>query len=178
MTLRLSGMAMYGHGALQHRRSRAYMLVECLVYIVVAFILSGVAYAAFYYAMDSSLALRQSADDISNALRVGERWRADVRAARGQIRLKDVGAERILVLPSARGEVTYQFTTNAVLRRVGSGPSICLLEKVKSSTLVLDARPAVAAWRWELELRPRYKKQGRLRPLFTFIAVPERSSAK
>jgi hypothetical protein len=138
--------------------------------MMVTVILTGVAYVAFYQCVENSLALRQSADDISNALRAGEQWRADMRASNGQLRVEGYS----FVLPITTGNVNYQFTTNAVLRQVGSGPWICVLEKVKSSTFAFDGRFGVSSWRWELELRPRFKKQGRLRPLFTFIAVGDR----
>jgi hypothetical protein len=154
------------------------MLIECLVYVLVAFILSGVAYVAFYQCMDNSLALRRSTDDISNALRAGERWRADVRSSGGRIRTENVEGAQVFVVPSATGDVAYQFSTNGVSRRVGSGAWVCLLEKVNSSTMQADVRGSIEAWRWELELKPRFKKQGRLRPLFTFTAVPERSPVK
>lgn len=157
---------------------RAYILAEALVYIVVSSILIGVGYSAMYQCIENSIALRRSADDITNALRAGERWRADVRAAKGQIQFLSEEAGQILVLPGERGEVSYQFSTNAVLRRVGSGPWASTLASVKSSSMEADVRQTVSAWRWEVELQPRFKKQGRLRPLFTFIAVPERNPAK
>jgi hypothetical protein len=159
-------------------RVRGYLLIECLVYMSVLLILLGVGYEAFYRCIQNSVALRRSADDIASALNAGERWRADLRAVKGMIRVEDTAAERILHLPGARGEVAYQFSRNAVLRRVGGGSWVRLLAGVKSSSMKSDPRPNVIAWRWELELQPRSKKPGRVRPLFTFIAVPERSSTK
>jgi hypothetical protein len=47
--------------------------------------------------------------------------------------------------------------------------------------MAADQRQYVTAWRWELELQPRAKgsvKPGRVRPLFTFLAVPERPANK
>jgi hypothetical protein len=44
-----------------------------------------------------------------------------------------------------------------------------------------DRREYITAWRWELELQTRATgsvKPGRVRPLFTFIAVPERPATK
>jgi hypothetical protein len=122
--------------------------------------------------------LRRNADDIAQALHAGERWRADVRAASGPIRFESTDAARILRLPGHRGEVAYQFTTNTVLRRVGNGTWTSLLNNVQSSAMESDQRLNVSAWRWELELKPRSKKPGRVRPLFTFLAVPDRSSAR
>lgn len=155
-----------------------YLLIECLVYISVLLILLNVGYSAFYRCIENSVALRRNADDIVNALNAGERWRTDLRTANGTIRFEVLAEKRILHLPGARGEVAYQFSTNAVLRRVGDGPWVRLLAGVKSSSMESDPRPNVVAWRWELELKPRSKKMGRVRPLFTFVAVPNRSSTK
>jgi len=154
-----------------------YTIIECLVYGLVLCILLGVAYAAFYRCVENSVRLRRNADDIANALHAGERWRADVRAASGPIRLEKSDAEHILRLPGERGEVAYQFTTNAILRRVDHGAWTRLLNNVQSSAMESDPRSYVIAWRWELELKPRSKKPGPVRPLFTFLAVPERIAA-
>lgn len=157
--------------------SQGYLLIECLVYIGVLLILLGVTYAAFYRCVASGVMLRRNVDDITNALHVGERWRADLRAATGRIRISDDPTGPVLIIPVTRGEIAYQSTTNAVLRRIGSGPWIPQLERVKSSTMAADPRPNVTAWRWELELRPQSRKPVRVRPLFTFIAVPEKISS-
>jgi hypothetical protein len=170
--------AKVGHGVMRPTSDDAFMLIECLVYISVLLILLGVGYAAFYRCMENSLALRRSTDDLANALHAGERWRADLRAATGPIRLERSRDGSILVLPNGRGEVAYQFTTNAVLRRVSPRPWTTLLERVKSSTMTSDPRPNVTAWRWELELQPRSRKPGRVRPLFTFIGAAKASSTK
>lgn len=156
----------------------AYLLIEALVYIAVSVILIGVAYAAFYQCVENSLGLRRSTDDIANALHAGELWRADVRAGREQIRFTGAETNSIFVLSGGQGEIAYQTTTNAVLRRVGSGPWFPVLGNVKSSTMVSEAREHVTVWRWEVELHQRSKKQGRMRPLFTFMAVPERNPAR
>jgi len=142
--------------------------------MAILMLLLGIAYAVFYRFSDNSLALRRSAEDITKALRAGERWRADLRAATGVVRLENDANGSVLVVPGAGGEVAYQSTTNTVLRRVGSGNWTPLLESVKSSVMIADQQSKVSAWRWELELQPRSRKPARVRPLFTFIAVPER----
>jgi hypothetical protein len=160
---------------------RAYLLIEALVYIAVLMALLGAGYAAMYRCIDSSIALRRNADDITSALHAGERWRADVRSASSRVRLEDTAAEQLLYLEGATSAVVYRFSTNAVSRRLGAGPWVRLLPNVKSSTMKSDPRKHVTAWRWELEIEPRAKgsvKPGRVRPLFTFLAVPERSSTK
>jgi hypothetical protein len=148
-----------------------YTLVEALVYISVLAVLIGISYAAFYRCFDSSLTLRRNVDDIGNALRAGETWRADVRAS-GEITFESSGAERILHLPGARGDIAYQFAGNSLLRRTGSSPWKPVLEHVKASSFAPDPRQRVTAWRWELELQTRPGKTPKVLPRFSFTAVP------
>jgi hypothetical protein len=160
------------------RTADAYMMVEALVYIGVVFVLLGIGYMAMYRCIDNSVALRRNADDIANALRAGERWRADVRAASSEIRLDAGAAGQILHLLTGRGEIDYRFATGAVFRRVGEGSWVCLLPNVKASSMAAEPRQIVKAWRWELELQPQIKatvKPGRVLPLFTFLAVPQKA---
>lgn len=160
---------------------RAYLLIEALVYIAVIVALLGAGYAAMYRCVDSSIALRRNADDITSALHAGERWRADVRAATSQVSVENTDADQLLYFEGTRGTVVYRVTTNAVFRSVGAAPWVRLLENVKASSMAADQREYVTAWRWELELQPRAKgsvKPGRVRPLFTFLAVPERPATK
>ena len=161
--------------------NRAYLMIEALVYIAVVFVLLGAGYAAMYRCIDNSIALRRNADDITSALHAGERWRADVRSATSQARLETTDAGQLLSFESPRGPVSYRFSTNAVLRSVGAGPWTRLLPNVKSSTMKSDPRQYASPWCWELELAPRTQgsvKPGRVRPLFTFIAVPEGNQSK
>jgi len=53
------------------------------------------------------------------------------------------------------------------------------LGNVRASTMAADPRHDLVAWRWELELMPQSKasvKASRIRPLFTFLAVPAKGS--
>jgi hypothetical protein len=152
---------------------RGYLLVECLVYIGLVFVVLGVGYAAMYKCIDNSMVLRRNADDVLNAVHCGEVWRADLRSAKG-LRLE--ADTQTLYFTGARGEMGYRFVTNTVLRRIRSGPWIPLLSNVKSSAMMPDARGTLTTWRWELELQPEAKGRthaSRIRPLFSFIAVPE-----
>jgi hypothetical protein len=135
-------------------RAPGYMLTETLVYMALLFMILGLGYAAVYNYIDHSLVLRHGAADISRALEVGERWRADVRAADSGVRLENTGAEQCLYLAGRRGEVA----------------------DAKASNMVADRRQQVTAWRWDLELQPRARasvKASHFRPLFTFITVPQ-----
>ncbi len=163
------------------RSESGYMLTEALVYISLLFVVLGVGYMALDRCIDNSVVLHRSADDIASALHAGERWRTDVRSADKQIRLENGAMGQLLYLEGARGTIAYRFAEGVVSRRIGLGPWSSLLPSVRSSAMQSDSRERVAAWRWELELQPRAKasvKPSRVRPLFTFIAVPEGSSTK
>ena len=159
-----------------HHRA-GIMLFECIVYLSLLVLLLGVAYYAFDRFTDRSIALRRNADDIARALHAGERWRADLRGATGRIRVETNPNGSLLLIPGPRGVVAYQSTTNAVLRRVGLGAWSTMLDRVKTSSMADDPRASVTAWRWELELQPHSKKPIRVRPLFTFFGVPQRSAS-
>ena len=157
-----------------------YALLEALVYIGLVITLLGVGYAALYRCIDNSVALRRSADDVVRTLHLGERWRADIRAASGGVRLENGPGQETLYLSGTRGTITYRFADGRVFRRLGEGPWVRVLSDIQASTMRADARGEVRAWRWELELQPQTKgivKAGRIRPLFTFLAVPENGSA-
>jgi hypothetical protein len=158
-----------------------YLLIEALVYIGVVAALLGVGYCAMYRCIDRSIALRRNADDITSALHAGERWRADVRTATSQVRVENTDEGQILHLEGPGTTVAYRYATNTISRRIGEGPWLRLLPNVKSSAMTADPRNSVTPWRWELELQTRTTasvKPGRIRPLFTFLAVPESATPK
>ena len=160
-------------------RNTAFTLIEMLIYMGLLVVILGFAYAAMYRSMDSSVALRHNLSDISRAMEAGELWRSDVRHATRFVRLQNTtNAEQILDLPQPRGEIAYRFTSNSVSRRVGRRAWTVVLRNVKNSQMIADRRDDVTAWRWELELQPSRKKLSRMRPLFTFIAVPATASSR
>ncbi|MDW8310480.1 MAG: hypothetical protein RMK20_13990 [Verrucomicrobiales bacterium] len=157
--------------------SAAFQLIEVMVYIAMLWVLLAVAYVAFDRALWRSEALRRSADDITRALRAGERWRADVRAATGPIRVERTEDGERLWIPGPRGLIAYERMTNALVRREAGASSALLLTRVRASTMSAEPRDRVTVWRWELELQPPTKRPASVRPLFTFLAVPERSAS-
>ncbi len=160
------------------RRRQAFMLIDCMVYSVVLLALLGVAYITLHRSTESSMILRRNTEDVARALQAGERWRADVRAANQPIRFEMNDDGQVIVMPTARGDVAYQFTTNGVFRRVGENGWACLLPSVNASTMQSEDRAGVTIWRWELEMKPRSKRPVRVRPLFTFLAAPQTGRAK
>jgi hypothetical protein len=162
------------------RNDRGYMLIETLVYMGLLFVVLGLAFGAVYRFIDGALVFRANSDDIARALNAGELWRADVRSASGPIRIENSDAGQLLHLTQGKGEITYRFAEHTVARRVGSGDWSMQLKNVKTSAMQPDPRQKVTAWRWELELEPHAKvsvKPSRMRPLFTFVAVPQANSA-
>ena len=149
---------------------RAFTLIECLVYIGLFAVLLGLGTVAFYRCFDNMKGLRRNADDITRAVHAGELWRNDIRAAARAIRVNE--ADLTIRIPQRDREVFYRFADAQVFRKTGAEAAwLPLLSKVKGSQMTGDPRAHLTAWRWELELQSA-RKDTRLRPLFTFIAVP------
>ena len=155
----------------RNRSTRGILLIECLVYMGALFAVLGVAYSVCFGFWDNAIRLRRNADDIAAALRTGERWRDDVRAASGPPRIENSPYGTLLHIPQKTREVVYLSHDNSILRWTDGGAWVSLLTNVKSSNMRGDKRREVTAWRWEIELMAR-RKSVRLRPLFTFEAVP------
>jgi hypothetical protein len=153
------------------RRLAGIMLTECLVYLAVFAIVVGEGTVAFYFCWDHSKALVCAADDITSALHAGERWRADVRSATGNISVETTGTGVAVRIPEAEHEIVYRFESGEVRREIPTtNRSQLLLPKVKASQMKPEAHGDMTAWRWELELAPR-RQETRLPLRFTFEAA-------
>jgi hypothetical protein len=153
------------------RRKSGILLMECLIYLAVFVILLGGATTVFYFCWDHSKALIYTTDDISSALRAGERWRADVRGATGKISIETTAAGEVVKIPEGEKKILYRFDSGEMRRQAApENSSQLLLSKVKMSQMKMDARGGVAAWRWELELTER-RKEIHLPLRFTFEAA-------
>jgi hypothetical protein len=149
---------------------RGFTLLECVVYLGLFSLLLGIASLAYYRCFDNMRGLRRNADDITRALNAGELWRDDVRTATGPVQFVESG--QIFRIPRREGEALYQFAESQVLRKAKpDAPWVVLLPAVQRSQMEADVRAHVTAWRWELELQPG-RKPVRVRPAFTFLAVP------
>ena len=150
---------------------RGYSLAEVLVYMGVLSVVMTVAWLSYYSLVDCSRGLAGNAEDIVRALKAGERWRGDLRAATAPPKL--VGG--VLHVPAGAGEVLYRLSKDAVERKADAGWAPALA-KVKASKMMADQGKHVASWRWEVELRGR--REARIRPRFTFMAVPATGEAR
>jgi hypothetical protein len=152
------------------RRAAGILLTECLVYIAVFALLLGLGTAAFYFCWDHSKALIYATDDIAAALHAGEHWRADVRAATGNISVATTTNGEVVRIPEARQAVVYRFQAGEVRREIPALSHSQLLLHVKSSAMKMEARGGVTAWRWEVELAPR-REETHLPLAYTFEAA-------
>lgn len=153
------------------RAEQGFSLIDCLVYIGLFFLITGVAFSFFYSCWDGSLALRRNTDDITTALRAGEIWRADIRNASGPVQIETSAEGQLLHIPEKSGDVVYRYAAGSLWREEPKHEPRQLLPKVKSSRMEQDRRNQVTVWRWEVEL-PTKKRTAQVHPLFTFEAVP------
>lgn len=150
------------------------MLLETIVYIAVLMILIGLALSICFRAMDNAKALRAAADDIGRTLNSGELWREDIRHATGAIKLTEIEGRFMLEIPHTAGAVEYRGEGNSILRKAaGNSRWSPILNNVKRASIRQDVGREIKSWRWELELETR-SPRARIRPLFTFQAVPVR----
>jgi hypothetical protein len=167
---RESGVVVIRPPNMMNKRS-GVMLIECLVYIFVFAILLGGGMAAFYFCWDHTRAVIFTAGEIESTLHAGETWRADVRAATGDIVVENTTLGEIVRIPRHEKEIVYRFSDGELRREIpAQNYSRVLLPKVKTSGMKTTPRSGVTAWRWEMELTPR-RKGARLPLLFTFEAV-------
>jgi hypothetical protein len=150
----------------QRASRRGIVMIDAMVYIGLLGIVLILAAAVFDKGMRETAGLQRNIDDIERAMKAGERWRADVRSATGEIQAN----EQTFSIPQKEGVIVYAIEPNKV-RRTFSNRSEVFLAEVKDSKMIEERRGNVVSWRWELELEHR-RKEARLRPLFTFMAVP------
>jgi hypothetical protein len=149
------------------KRTQAYTLIECITYVAVLAIVLNLGFTAYFRCQLNAAHLRRNADDITSALRAGERWRTDIRKAVSSTRSTSGG----LVIPQRDGDVTYEVADGTVWRQTTQS-RIAILKQVKNSVMQTEVRGQVHAWRWELELATP-QKAVQMRPLFTFEAAGE-----
>jgi hypothetical protein len=160
------------------RSPAGIMLIECLVYISVFFILTGLGMAAFYFCWDHTRATIAATNNIEAVQRAGEGWRADIRAATGKISVATTVSGETVTIPEGKKEIVYRFASGEVRRESSESSSPAhsrsLLQKVKASEMKIETRGDVTAWRWELALPP--MRQSVIPLLFTFEAAAKNAS--
>lgn len=146
-------------------------LVECLIYIAILTVVTGIAFSVFFSVLSHHRSVVRCSDDIVGAVKAGECWRADIRAAIEVPRSESTSTEQALQIRHAGGTITYLFSNARIWRIVdGKSPELPLLEKVKSSVMQADTRTVTHAWRWDLQIAPA-RKQSKTTPSFAFLAA-------
>jgi hypothetical protein len=154
-------------------RAAGITLIECLVYVAVFGVLLGLGTAALFLCWNHTKAVAYATNDIESALRAGEHWRADVRAATGTITVETKASGEVVSIPEGGTEIFYRLAAGELWRQTSpQNVSQLLLPNVKSSQMQADPRGQLAAWRWELQLSER-RRETHLPLMFTFEAAPK-----
>jgi len=154
------------------RSARALTLIECMVYMTILFVVTGLSVGAFYQCQTSAIALQRNASEIGRTVRAGEQWRKDVRQSTGMF-FFDQDGHRFIRLPAKVGEVAYTYDGSNVWRKLPEKEQwVILLKDVKASEMRLESRQNVPVCSWDIELKE-HRKKSRLKPMFSFLAVPQ-----
>jgi len=157
--------------------SAGIMLIECMVYLGVFTIVIGVGFAVFFKCSDNYVGLRRNAEEITQALHAGERWREDVRHATGPAAYSESDSRAIWRIPGRDADVYYLHDAGSIWRFASSNsvPEE-VLSRVSRSDMRDDDRQGVVCYAWTVELKTE-RKAPTVRPLFHFLAVPRPQSS-
>ncbi len=152
---------------------RGVTILEMMVSIAVLTIVMAVGGVAMARLWTVTGQMRREADELQSVLAAGERWREDIRSATGAILTEAEDGIAVIRIPAKdRREVQWASLPGAVVRRDHpDAPWTTVCRRIRGSTIQLERRGAVAAWRWDLELEPMTKRSRFVRA-FTFLAVP------
>ena len=151
---------------------RGFALIELMGYLAVLAIILTLAMTAYGRFASQSGRLQRAAADIIAALNAGETWRADIRQSTSAVEVTSdrAGVHRWAV-PHRDGKIIYTFENGRITRSAPKGPTVVLVNNVKTTQLAKDVRQHASGWRWELELKSQEQKP-KVRPYFCFLAVP------
>lgn len=156
---------------LPRRNQHGLLLVECMVYIALVMLITGVGVSLFTRTLSFQREIERNSNDIVRTLKVGEQWREDIRKAVKPITVENHRLE----IPQVNSRVIYDWNNGSLWRIEFDDPPQLLLRGVKASEFIKDDREHVSAWRWELEL-DRHRGKMNVEPLFTFGAVAPRAT--
>jgi Tfp pilus assembly protein PilE len=165
---------------------RGVTLIEVLIYAVLFSVFMLVASNAYISSENQARSMRGNAIKIIQVMNAGERWRQDIRDAISPPQniqsslpnpddpLDIIELTSLKIIKSSETN-WYAFRGDHVFRMSSHLPTQweLVMDKVNGSTMVEDQRGKVAAWRWEVELK-KITKKGQSRPLFTFLAAPQK----
>jgi Tfp pilus assembly protein PilE len=150
------------------QKLQGFTLVECLLYFGVLSVIAGLAFCAYFNCQKNTRQLQAFSNQLLRTMHAGERWRAEIRSARGVPFLLD---DSKFCIPSETGKVIYSLSDGTLWRQIDEKNSkVEVIKGIKTSVMHLDEDAHIHAWRWELELSPS-TKQSKNTYCFTFKAV-------
>lgn len=150
-------------------RHSGIMLVEALVYLAIFGMVSGICLVTFHHFQQQSRHLRLAAEDVSQAVDAGERWRQAIREAVDvPVNLEgETGVEIV----TKQGRTRFWLEEGNLWRLRPDGTRDVLLGDVAESRMFSETREYVTVWHWEVTLQTRNPHPS-IRPKFSFLAVP------
>lgn len=162
----------------RYARQRSFLLFEVMVYVGLLVIILGLAYRMFFEALAHHRHLAATTTALVTALEAGEQWRADVRASLGGPQLLPNAPRPTWQLQKRRHTVQYALDHEAILRRVLPKTNwLVVVTNVIQTRMQIESRSFGVVARWDLELRG-YRPSPLIKPVFSFLAVPQPSARK
>ena len=130
---------------IRRRHERGIMLVDCLVYIAIWMVVTGLAFSAFYRSLNYTRQLNRYTDDIALTMQVGERWREDIRRATAPLQMVGVESSiaQALHIPQKTNEVIYLFIDGMVLRQAQTNAVVTGLVNNSNAWITVSGSTAV-----------------------------------
>lgn len=161
--------------AIKFRRC-GWMLFQYLLYISILFVLVESA-TRYYSAADmQSRMMSRSADNLMKCIRIGERWRNEIRGAT-KIDWSEETNHAMKIHTESGQTVVYFFSGEYLFRQVDGGAEIRILDWVKHGAFYRDdyEGPALTAWRLEMDMKE-FRPATLNRQNISMTAVPRRQS--
>lgn len=134
--------------------------------------------ATHYYSVVDmqSRMMGRSADNLMKCIRIGERWRSEVRGAT-KIEYSEDTNHAMKIYTESGQSVVYFFSGEYLFRQVDGGAEIKILDWVKDGTFYRDdyEGPALTAWRVEMDMKE-FRPATLNRQNISMTAVPRRQS--
>lgn len=154
----------------QSNQCSGISLVETLVYISCLSVLFGIVAVSCWKVKAYHDAINRRTDMVARLLDVGEKWRADIRAA------DKIQTESDMGIHFTRDGRKYSYLVKAGdLSHESEGLADLLLKNVNYSRMQQLERNGVSYWQWELGVS---SAGGKNLQRFTFMAVPQKDKEK
>ena len=163
-----------------------FTLLELMIYLAAFLVVSSLAFSLFFSGFDRGKKIREAAEDINRVASFGDRWRCAIRKAE-EVKLDK---ERLVLYKSGKPFLYYELFNGGIWKSFESskywylvldGVKSCRFKSRKKSdfsvcsidnTEIIESSDNENIWQVEIELKSRIKN-GKIKPLFCFVAVLE-----